>query len=196
MSRYLAIEGGDGSGKSTVADALAAKLGELGHETLIVREPGTTGLGESIRSILLDGDDMSPWAEAFLFAAQRAQLVEEVVAPALAKGTWVISDRSYYSSIAYQGGARGLGMDRIKKINEAGLGETFPDLVVVLDVPVDVALNRQHRPDRIGSEQSEFHRAVLEAYGELAEKEPDRVVLVDNTLGVDRVVEQIMDRII
>lgn len=178
-----------------MAHALAKKLGDLGHKTIVVREPGTTTLGEAVRSLLLDGDHMSAWAEAFLFAAQRAQLVDEVVAPALARGTWVISDRSYYSSIAYQGGARGLGLELMKEINEAGLGDTTPDLVVVLDVPVELALDRQHRPDRIGSEQSEFHRAVLEAYAELARREPEKVVLVDNTLGVDRVVEQIMSHI-
>lgn len=192
MSLYLAIEGGDGSGKSTVADSIAKRLDEMGHKTLIVREPGTTPLGEEIRNLLLHGDDMAPWAEAFLFAAQRAQLAREVVAPALADGSFVISDRSIFSSVAYQGAGRGLGVGLVREINQAGLGGVEPDMVFVLDVPVDVALNRQNRPDRIGSEESSFHRRVLEAYRELAKDEPDRVFLIDNTLDVEEVVDQIM----
>lgn len=192
MSRYLAIEGGDGSGKSTIAGALARRLEAIGHQTIIVREPGTTRLGEEVRNMLLHGEHMVPWAEAYLFAAQRAQLTQEVVAPALSAGQWVISDRSYFSSVAYQGSGRGLGMESVREVNEAGLEGVEPDRVFVLDVPIDVALSRQHRPDRIGSEESAFHRRVLEAYRHLASSEPNRVFLVDNTLGVEKVVDQIM----
>lgn len=193
LSRYLAVEGGDGSGKSTITSALANRLEELGHRSLIVREPGGTELGEQIREILLHGGDMSPWAEAMLFAAQRAQLTSHVVAPALAAGTWVISDRTYYSSIAYQGGGRGLGVDVVRMINETAVQGVEPDYVFVLDVDVEIALARQHRPDRIGSEESDFHRSVLLTYRDLAEAEPDRVILIDNSMGVDRVVAQMME---
>jgi dTMP kinase len=191
----LAIEGGDGSGKSTVASALSERLASRGHRTLIVREPGGTPLGEAIRALLLDGSDMSAWTEALLFAAQRAQLVSEVVAPALADGTWVISDRTYYSSIAYQGGGRDLGVDLVRQVNEIAVQGVEPDLVFVLDVDVDVALARQHRPDRIGSEASSFHRAVHAAYRSLAADEPDRVFLIDNSVEVGQVVAQMMDHL-
>jgi dTMP kinase len=195
MARYLAIEGGDGSGKSTVAAAVEKRLVDAGHSTLIVREPGSTRLGEAIRQILLDGDDMHPWAEAFLFAAQRAQLASEVIAPALAEGVWVISDRTYYSSISYQGGGRGLGMEIVRQVNEAGLNGVVPDHVFVLDIDVDIALERQERPDRIGGEGASFHEAVRDAYHRLATADPERVVIIDNTLELDAVVDQIMERL-
>ncbi|REK10489.1 MAG: dTMP kinase [Actinobacteria bacterium] len=194
-AEYIAIEGGDGSGKSTVASAVEKRLIDLGRETMIVREPGSTGLGESIRELLLDGDDMHPWAEAFLFAAQRAQLAAEVVAPALAEGIWVISDRTYFSSIAYQGGGRGLGMDTVRQVNEHGLDGVVPDHVFVLDVDVSVALNRQDRPDRIGGEDEEFHQRVRDAYRKLSEQDPERVVIIDNTLGLEEVVTRIMSHL-
>jgi dTMP kinase len=195
MGSYIAIEGGDGSGKSTVAAALADALTARGHDAIVVREPGSTELGEKIRSILLDGPDMAPWTEAFLFAAQRAQLADEVIGPALADGGWVISDRTYYSSIAYQGGARGLGRGHVRDVNEVGLGRVIPDLVVVLDVDVELALRRQDAPDRIGSEEADFHANVREAYRAIASDEPDRVIVVDSSLPVDDIVQIIMERL-
>ena len=196
MSRYIAIEGGDGSGKSTITSALEERLAGLGLTVLVVREPGSTELGEEIRRILLDGTEMTPWAEAFLFAAQRAQLAVEVVAPALEAGTWVISDRTYYSSIAYQGGARGLGLEKVRQINEPGLEGIEPDLVFILDLDVEVALERQAQPDRIGGEQHHFHQAVREAYRALAANEPERVFLIDNRADTNIVVDNIMSRIL
>lgn len=192
MTAYIAIEGGDGSGKSTVAMAVAERLEALGHQTVMVREPGSTPLGEEIRKLLLDGDHMAPWAEAFLFAAQRAQLASEVIAPALDAGKWVISDRTYFSSVAYQGAGRGLGTETVRSINETGLEGVEPDHVFVLDIDVDVALGRQGRPDRIGGEDPAFHRAVRGAYHHLAETEPARVKIIDNTTDLDTVVSEIM----
>lgn len=195
MSRYIAIEGGDGSGKSTVAAELQSRLQERGDQTLMVREPGSTALGEEIREILLHGTEMTAWAEALLFAAQRAQLAAEVVGPALAEGVWVISDRTYFSSIAYQGGARGLGPDVVRRVNEAGLNGVVPDLVFILDIDVSSALSRQDRPDRIGSEQAEFHEKVRATYRALADSEPDRVILIDNSREFTVVVDQIMEHL-
>ncbi|MEX1038677.1 MAG: dTMP kinase [Acidimicrobiia bacterium] len=196
MGAYVAIEGGDGTGKSTVATAVAERLNALGHETVVVREPGSTPLGEEIRKLLLDGDDMAPWSEAFLFAAQRAQLATEVISPSLEKGTWVISDRTYFSSVAYQGAGRGLGMDTVRSINEAGLEGVEPDHVFILDIDVDVALGRQGRPDRIGAEEPAFHQAVRGAYQQLAETEPDRVKIIDNTMDLGNVVDEIMGHLL
>lgn len=192
MSKYIALEGGDGSGKTTVADALARRLRERGEEVLVVREPGGTPLGEAVRELLLDREALDDWAEAFLFAAQRSELARRVVAPALAEGKWVISDRSYYSSIAYQGRARGLGEEAVREINEIGLGKVLPDHVFVLDVSPETALPRQHRPDRIGREGLRFQEEVRMSYLALAEGD-EKVVLLDGSLPVADLVERIIE---
>ena len=142
VSKYIALEGGDGSGKSTVAVALAARLETEGGEVVMVREPGGTPLGEVVRGLLLDSERLDDWAEVFLFAAQRAELARQVIAPALRAGKWVVSDRTYYSSIAYQGSGRGLGEDDVRAINEKGLDGVVPDHVFVLDVDPETALAR------------------------------------------------------
>ena len=192
IDRYIALEGGDGSGKTTLSSALAARLRAGGEEVVEVREPGGTPLGEAVRELLLDSDHVDPWAEVFLFAAQRAQLVRGVVAPALVRGAWVISDRTYYSSIAYQGRARGLGEQQVREINEVGLEGVVPGRVFVLEVDPGTGLGRQHRPDRIGSESVVFQEAVSDAYRDLAGVEPDRVRLLDGRAPVEALVDQVM----
>ena len=157
-----------------------------------MREPGGTPLGEAVRELLLDSDHVDPWAEVFLFAAQRAQLVREVVAPALTRGAWVISDRTYFSSIAYQGRARGLGEHQVREINEVGLEGVVPGRVFVLEVDPGTGLGRQHRPDRIGSESVGFQEAVSDAYRDLAGADPDRVRLLDGRAPVETLVDQVM----
>ncbi|HLU32127.1 MAG TPA: dTMP kinase [Acidimicrobiia bacterium] len=193
MRRYLAVEGVDGAGKSTVCRELASRLQARGGTVVEVREPGGTRLGEEIRSILLHGEAMAPWTEALLFAAQRAQLAAEVIAPALARGDFVVSDRSYFSSLAYQGGARGLGIERVRTVNEAGLDGVVPDLVAVLWLDPDDALSRQDGIDRIGGEGSAFQREVAAAYRRLAAEDPERVHLVDGSRPVEAVVDEIME---
>ncbi len=195
VSQYIALEGGDGSGKSTVAAALAEAIEARGHEAIVVREPGGTLVGEAIRVLLLDSETLDDWAEALLFAAQRAELAREVVAPALASGKWVISDRTYYSSIAYQGHARGLGMDKVREINELGLDGVEPDRVFVLDVDSETALGRQHRADRIGRQGSDFQERVREGYQLLEDEEPERVAILDGSLSVDDLVDEIMRQV-
>ncbi len=194
VSKYVALEGGDGSGKSTVAEALRAHLVEKGESVVVVREPGGTPLGEVVRGLLLDSEHLDDWAEVFLFAAQRAELAREVVSPALSAGSWVISDRSYYSSIAYQGRARGLGESRIREINEIGLAGVQPDHVFVLDVDPAAALARQDDPDRIGSEGVEFQASVRDAYLELGESD-DKVIVLDASADVSTLVGQIMEHV-
>lgn len=195
MSRYVAIEGVDGAGKSTVAREVAERLRGLGEKVRLVREPGGTPMGEQIRSLLLHDVDMSPWTEALLFAAQRAQLASEVIAPALEEGEWVVSDRSYYSSLAYQGAGRGLGLETVRVVNEAGLGEVVPDVVVVLWIDPEEALARQDVIDRIGGEGERFQVEVADAYRRLAADEPSRVRLVDAGRTLEEVVEEIMEMI-
>lgn len=192
---YLALEGGEGAGKTTIAELLRVALEERGKEVLVVREPGSTELGDQIRRLVLHADEMTPWAEAFLFATQRAQLVAEVVAPALAEEKIVITDRSLYSSLAYQGGARGLGIDRVRALNLLAVEGVIPDRVVVLGVDPDVGLARQDSPDRIGGERAEFQAKVAEAYLELARQEPDRVVIVPATEDPATVAQRILELI-
>jgi dTMP kinase len=195
VRRYLAVEGVDGAGKSTVCREIAGRLRARGQSVVEVREPGGTLLGEKIRALLLHGEEMAPWTEALLFAAQRAQLAAEVIAPALARGDYVVSDRSYFSSLAYQGGARGLGIDRVRAVNETGLDGVLPDLVAVLWLDPDDALTRQDGVDRIGGEGSTFQREVAAAYRRLAAEDPDRVVLIDGSGPVEAVVDEIMERL-
>ncbi len=193
VSKYIALEGGDGSGKSTVAEALGARIETAGGEVVIVREPGGTPMGEVVRGLLLDSDRLDDWAEVFLFAAQRAELARGVVAPALDAGKWVISDRTYYSSIAYQGRGRGLGDDEVRAINERGLVGVVPDHVFVLDVDPETALARQHNADRIGKEGVDFQEKVRAAYLDLAEREPEKVVILDGSLPVGQLVDLIAE---
>jgi dTMP kinase len=171
---------------------LAASLGAAGDEVVEVREPGGTPLGEQIRQLLLDSGHVDPWAEVLLFAAQRAQLAREVVAPALDRGAWVVSDRTYYSSIAYQGRARGLGEDQVREINEIALGGIEPGFVFVIEVDPGTALARQDRPDRIGSESLEFQEAVRAGYRDLALAQPARVTLLDGAEPVSDLVGRVM----
>jgi dTMP kinase len=146
------------------------------------REPGGTPLGESLRAILLETEPggMSLASEALLFAASRAELVRRVVRPALAEGRWVVSDRFLDSSLAYQGAARGLGIDAVAAMNAPAVDGSRPDRTIVVDVPVDVAAGRRSAgPDRIEAEGSGFQQAVAAGYRLLAEREPERIALVD-----------------
>jgi dTMP kinase len=186
--RYIAFEGIEGTGKSTLAARLATYLEDAGHDVLFVREPGGSATGEKIRQVLLDPDgQVAPWSEALLFAAARAQLAHEVVGPALAAGRWVITDRSVYSSLAYQGGGRGLGVDRVRAVNEPGLGDVWPELVILLRLDAETGLVRQEDPDRIGAEGVSFQSVVGDTFDELAAGEPERFVSVDASLDIDDV---------
>lgn len=195
MSRYIALEGIDGAGKTSLQVALTARLEALGIEVVTVREPGGTRLGESLRRALLDGPEVVPWAEALMFAADRAQLMAEVVRPALERGAWVVSDRSVYSSLAYQGAGRELGVDRVRRINEPGLAGLWPDLVILLAVGAGTGLARQRRGDRIGSSGAALLSAVAEAFDALARQNPDRFVVVDAERPGEAVVEDVWEAV-
>ena len=150
MNRYIALEGIEGAGKTTVQTALRERLEAAGHEVVGVREPGGTRLGVRLRRILLYGEELEPWTEALLFAADRAHLVSSTIRPALERGAWVISDRSVYSSLAYQGAGRGLGLDAVRSVNESGLSGLWPGLVVLLRVEPGTGLSRQVEADSKG----------------------------------------------
>jgi len=187
----VALEGIDGTGKTSVLAALAERLEGAGHEVVRVREPGGTAVGESLRKLLLEGPPMSAWAEALMFAADRAELVEQVVRPALERSAWVLSDRSVYSSLAYQGGGRALGIRRVRQVNEPGLSGTWPDQVILLTVAPEAGMARQERADRIGSEGSSLLPAVADAFRRLASQDPDRFVVIDAEQSFERVMEQL-----
>ena len=186
---FLTFEGIEGSGKSTQARRLAA---ELGDKALFTVEPGATGLGWSIRGLLLEqrGQDVSPLAELLLFFADRAQHVHEVIRPALEAGRVVVCDRFTDSTTAYQGYGRGLPLDLIRTLAREATGGLAPDATVLLDVPVAVGLTRARRrgrPDRMEGEEKAFHERVAAGYRELAAQEPDRFVVVDARGGEDEV---------
>lgn len=194
MSRgtYIALEGIEGAGKSTVAVALAALIAGAGHDVMTVREPGGTPTGEKVRAILLETDgSVAPWSEALLFSAARAQLAVDVVEPALQAGTWVVSDRSVYSSLAYQGAGRGLGVDAVRAVNAPGLGPTWPDVVAWLRLGVADGLARQQVRDRIGAAGHRFLARVADGFAHLAAAEPDRFIVVDATMPVADVAAEI-----
>ena len=188
---YLALEGIEGSGKSTLGRLLAAGLSDRKIASISVREPGGTELGEELRRLVLHAGHVAPWAEAALFAASRAQLAAEVIAPAIADGRWVISDRSYYSSLAYQGGGRNLGVDAVRRLNETVLDGVLPDLVVVLDIEPEVGFARETERDRIGEGGLVLQRTVAETYRKLA-AEDDRVVLVDASAPPGELADRIL----
>lgn len=183
---YIAFEGSEGCGKSTHATRLAASI-----DAVLTRETGGTPIGERLRSILHDVevDDLDERAETLIVAADRAQHLAQVVRPALDTGRHVVSDRSVYSSLAYQGAGRQLGMDEVLRVNSWAVGSTIPDLVFLLAVPaeeMEIRL-RKRDLDRFEQEGADFHHRVAEAFTTLAERDPDRWVVIDGLLPKDEV---------
>lgn len=175
---FITVEGTDGAGKSTQVRRIGRWLEETGRRFCLTREPGGTALGEEIRSLLLArGTCLSPWAEALLYAAARAQHVEEVIRPALARDEVVVSDRFLDSSLAYQGYGRGLGVERVRELNRDATGGLVPDLTILLDVDPEQGLQRagaRSLPDRLEGEGSRFLGRVREGFLALARLEPAR----------------------
>jgi dTMP kinase len=192
---FITFEGLDGSGKTTQAELLAQSLRGHGRDVVATREPGGTPLGEEVRRLLLDGLAMSAWAEASLFAAARAELVERVIAPALEVGKDVVCDRYIDSSLAYQGIARDLGVGRVLEVNLVATRGLLPDRTFLVLVDPEVALQRSSSSDRIEREGPDFHRAVDEAYRALAEMFPDRITAVDGDKPADAIAEEIRGRL-
>jgi dTMP kinase len=191
---FVTFEGIDGSGKSTQARLLAEALAEDGREVVLTREPGGTELGERIRELLLHAGQVTPWAEATLFAAARAQLVEAVIAPALARGADVVCDRYLDSSLAYQGIARGLGLERVLELNLHATGNVLPDRTYLLVVDPAVAAGRlPETRDRIEREDPGFRARVDRAYRELAEAFPNRITTIDGSRPPDEIGREILD---
>lgn len=199
---FVAFEGVEGSGKGTQIELARAYVAERGHDVVVTREPGGTAFGDRLRGAVLDPSTgtLDPRAEALAFAASRAQLVADVIRPALAEGRVVLCDRFIDSSVAYQGFARGLGEQDILTLNAWATQGLFPDLVVLLDLEADAGLARAGpEPDRIEAEDRTFHTAVAEAYRRIAEEHPDRCVVVDATGTPQEVHERVraaLDRVL
>jgi dTMP kinase len=185
---FVSFEGIDGSGKSTQMAAAAAALRNLRvvDEVVSVREPGDTNLGELARGFLLQHQlvaPIDPWAEALVFMAARAQLLREVILPALQRGAVVLTDRFVDSTLAYQGGGRGLPADALREVHRMSCGDIWPDLTILLDLPLEVAHARRHAQelplDRMEATPEQFQFAVHDTFRRLAAAEPSRITVVD-----------------
>ena len=200
QGRFITLEGGEGVGKSTQVGALADAIRGHGIDVVETREPGGSEGAERIRELLLTGSD-DRWgaeAEALLFAAARADHVEKVIRPALLAGKWVVSDRFVDSSLAYQGGAGGLGIEAVREINAFGIGESFPDrsLVLMLDEGSARAQARDSEgSDRIGGRDADYHHKVATAFRLVAAEEPERVKLIDASGSPGEVTGRLLDAI-
>jgi len=192
---FVTFEGVDGSGKSTQADLLCSHLAAAGHEVVATREPGGTPLGERIRELLLDGEEMTPWAEAALFAAARAELAEQLIRPALARGADVVCDRYLDSSLVYQGVGRGLGFERVLELNVA-VRDLMPDRTFVLLIDPEAAAARiGSRPDRIEREGDVFHASLADGFRQLEDRYPERVRLLDGSRSADELAELVRQEV-
>ena len=196
--RFISLEGGEGAGKSTQLKALAAELASRGIEVVETREPGGSEGAEKIRELLLTGseDRWSPKAEALLFAAARTDHADKLVRPALEAGKWVLSDRFVDSSLAYQGGAGGLGIEHVRTINAFGIGDLFPDRTLVLALAEGGARARardDEGSDRIGGRPENYHQKVDLAFREIAADEPERVRIIDASGSPEEVTRRLLE---
>jgi dTMP kinase len=192
--RLITIEGLDGAGKTTVATALAERLSERGIDIRLLREPGGVPAAERIRALVKDPTArIGARAEALLYAAARAQLVEEAIDPLLAAGTWVLLDRFVDSSLAYQGAGRGLGIEAVRDVNEFATGGMRPDRTLLLAIEPSVGRARTRERgepvDRLEREQDQFFARIAEAYTQLADADPERVRTIDATAPPDAVLD-------
>ena len=189
---FVTFEGLDGSGKSTQAELLRGRLEADGVDVVSTREPGGTELGEGVRNLVLHGGHVGPWAEALLYVAARAQLVDDVIRPALDRGASVICDRYVDSSVAYQGAGRELGVDRILDLNLAAVGGLLPDRTFLLELAPDAVPARiQRHFDRLEREGDDFRARTAQGYRELAARFPERILVLDATRPADELAEEV-----
>lgn len=200
---FITLEGPEGSGKTTAVEAAVKKLEEMGYQIVRTREPGGTPISEQIRNVILDkaNTSMDGRTEALLYAASRRQHLVEKVWPALKEGKIVICDRYLDSSLAYQGGARGLGIEEVLNINLFATENTWPDLTLLFDLKPEVGLarinaNSNREVNRLDLEKIEFHNKVRETFLELSRRYPDRYIVIDASLSRDEVAKATMEAIL
>lgn len=198
--RLITIEGVDGAGKSTLASALQEALGEPGRAVRLLREPGGVPAAERIRELVKDpGLHIGAAAEALLYAAARAQLVQEALLPALQDGTWVLLDRFVDSSLAYQGAGRGLGVDEVAAINRLATGDLVADRTLLLSIDPELARARARARgepvDRLEGEQPDFFDRIAAGYRELATRDPDRIRTIDGSLEPEEVLARALSEL-
>jgi dTMP kinase len=197
QGHFITFEGGEGSGKSTQAKRLAERLRLRGHEVVLTREPGGSPGAEAIRHLLLKGiaKPLGPEAETFMFAAARDDHVSTLIRPALERGAWVICDRFIDSTRVYQGTLGNVDQRLIRALERLVVGDTMPDLTFILDIAPEIGLNRAasrgQGADRFEAEHVEYHRLLCEAYRDIAEREPERCVLVDAAPSADAIAVRI-----
>src|SRR5476649_263616 len=203
LPHFISLEGGEAVGKSTQIARLATRLHELGHKTLVTREPGGTPLGESIRHLLKhapEGRGMTPCTELLLFLASRAELVRKVIVPALDQGVWVLSDRFLDSTTVYQGAGRQLPTEIVERVNAFAVGPNLPGLTLVLDLEPEAARQRQirrsHPPgssslDRMEAEPVDFFERVRQGYFDVAKAHPHRVKIVSAAGTIDETADAV-----
>ena len=195
--KFITVEGIDGCGKTTQAEFIIDSLVEAGLSAKLVREPGGDPISESIRKLLLHAEEsMSDRAEALLMIASRAQLTDKVTLPQIINGSWVVADRYADSTLAYQGGGRGLSVQSLDSINQFGTYTLKPDLTFFIDISIDVANSRMRvERDRIEKEGNEFQQRVREQYLKLHESDPNRFILINGEQSVDNVRKEIWTHI-
>ena len=199
---FITLEGPEGSGKTTAVEAAVKALEEKGYQIVRTREPGGTPIAEQIRNVILDKENtnMDPRTEALLYAASRRQHLVEKVWPALKEGKIVICDRYLDSSLAYQGGARGLGVDNILNVNLFATENTFPDLTLLFDITPEeglkrISANANREVNRLDLEKLEFHHKVRDTFLELARRYPERFVIIDASKSREEVAKATLDAI-
>lgn len=191
--KFITFEGGEGSGKSTQAGWLAARLRDAGAEVVLTREPGGTPLGERVREIVLEAVP-EPVTELLLFAAARAEHVAKVIRPALAHGTWVVSDRFMDSTRVYQGKLGGVSADLISAVEHESIAPTFPNLTIMLDLPPEVGVERavaRGALSRFDAADGAYHRDLREAFLDVARAEPQRCIVIDGDREADRIADDV-----
>ncbi|MCY1570039.1 dTMP kinase [Staphylococcus pettenkoferi] len=200
MSKFITFEGPEGSGKTTVIREIAQRLESEGWDVVVTREPGGVKTGEDIRKILLEGEAIDDRSEALLFAASRREHLVNKVLPALHEGKVVLCDRYIDSSLAYQGYARGIGVEKVRSINEFAINGLYPDLTLYLDIRASVGIQRindnQRAQNRLDQEKLDFHEKVVEGYRQIIHNEPNRFAVINAEQSIEEVVNSAYESII
>lgn len=197
---FITFEGGDGSGKTTASKYICQQLADAGYEVVYTREPGGSNIAEQIRTVILDVNNtlMDDRTEALLYAASRRQHLVEVILPALQQHKIVICDRFIDSSLAYQGYARGIGMDAVMEINQFAIEDCFPDLTFYFDIDPQIGLARLHSReylDRLENESMNFHYMVREGYQQVCQRYPERIRVIDGTRTIPEVQQETLEAV-